>query len=84
MGVVDILVNDEADQKRRDAIQALRSTGPAIVRKTFNLDDDATPQKIKHCMATAYNNPKRDIADVKMLDFNVKQGIAKYVDDINK
>lgn len=84
MGVADILVNEEADQKRRDSIRALRATGPEIVRRTFNLDETATSLKMKHCIATAYNNPRRDIADSKMLDFNVKQTVAKYTDEINK
>ncbi|KAI6183947.1 DNA-directed RNA polymerase subunit [Aphelenchoides bicaudatus] len=84
LGVADILVNEEADQKRRDSIKALRSTGPEIVRKTFNLDEDATALKMKHCIATAYNNPRKDLTDSKMLDFNVKQTVAKYTDEINK
>jgi hypothetical protein len=84
LGVADILVNEDADKKRRDAIEKLRSTGPSIVRKTFNLDNSASSLKLKHCMATAYNNPKRDVSDVKMLDFNVKQTVSKYTDEINK
>jgi hypothetical protein len=84
LGVADILVNEEADQKRRNAIQNLRSTGPEIVRKTFNLDETATSLKMKHCIATAYNNPRCDPTDAKMLDFNVKQTVAKYTDEINK
>lgn len=84
LGVADILVNDEANAKRREAIKNLRQTGPGIVRKTFNLDDNASSLKMKHCISTAYNNPKHDITDVKMLDFNVKQTVAKYNDEINK
>jgi hypothetical protein len=77
-------VTKEADKKRRKAIRELRTTGPSIARKTFNLDENVTSIQIKHRIAKAYNNPRRDLTDVKMLDFTMKQTVGKYTEKINK
>lgn len=84
MGVADILVHRKADRIRRKAIRELRKCGDEVVRKTFSLSDDATPIKLKHVMATAYNNPRKDFTDVKQLDYTMKQTVAKFCEIINK
>lgn len=84
MGVADILVNKKANRVRHKAIKELRNCGDEVVRKTFSLQEDATPLKIKHVMATAYNNPRKDLTDVKQLDYTMKQTIAKFAEIINK
>lgn len=84
LGVADILVTDEANKMRAHAISKIRAAGPGAVRKTFGLDDSASALRMKHATATAYNNPRKDISEVKMLDFNVKQACGKWNDKINE
>lgn len=83
LGVADILVTDEANRKRASAIRRIRSSGPEAVRKTFDLDERASALRLKHATATAYNNPRKDLTEVKMLDYNVKQICGKLTDKIN-
>ncbi|KAI6228249.1 DNA-directed RNA polymerase subunit [Aphelenchoides besseyi] len=83
LGVADILVTPEADRKRKQAIVELRATGPEITAKAFGMDGNPTVMQLRRRTAAAYNNPQKDITDVKLLDFAVKQTVAKYTDQIN-
>uniref|UniRef100_A0A914PND9 DNA-directed RNA polymerase I subunit RPA1 n=1 Tax=Panagrolaimus davidi TaxID=227884 RepID=A0A914PND9_9BILA len=84
LGVADILVKEEANKKRKEIIKALRKEGDNVVRKTFGLSDDAPKLKLKHVLASAYNNARRETTDVKMYDFTMKQTIGKLNDKINE
>ncbi|KAI6242657.1 DNA-directed RNA polymerase subunit [Aphelenchoides fujianensis] len=84
LGVADILVTKEADAKRKQAINELRTTGPEITQKAFAMEGKPTKLQMRRRMANAYNNPQKDPTDVKLLDFAVKQTVAKYTDRINK
>ncbi|CAD5211450.1 unnamed protein product [Bursaphelenchus okinawaensis] len=83
LGVADILVNEEANAKRTTAIKKIRKSGPGAARKTFGFDENTSALRLKHAMASAYNNPRKDISEVKMLDFNVKQACGKLTEQIN-
>uniref|UniRef100_A0A915EJW8 DNA-directed RNA polymerase subunit n=1 Tax=Ditylenchus dipsaci TaxID=166011 RepID=A0A915EJW8_9BILA len=83
LGVADILVTAEANTTRRNAINEIRKSGPDVVKKTFSLPEDASALKMKHVMATAYNNPRKDKSDVKQLDYTMKQTMAKLSEQIN-
>lgn len=82
--MADILVNRIGNRTRSKAIKELRKCGDAVVRKTFSLPDNVSALKIKHVMATAYNNPRQDRTDIKQLDYTMKQTVAKYCEIINK
>ncbi|UMM19287.1 hypothetical protein L5515_014957 [Caenorhabditis briggsae] len=84
LGVADILVVKEADGKRKDAVMESRTIGNQVVKTAFGLPDSATPAEIKRTLAATYCNPRGQGTDVKMLDFGMKQGIAKYNDAITK
>ncbi|KAH7726241.1 DNA-directed RNA polymerase I subunit A1 [Aphelenchoides avenae] len=83
LGVADILLTKEANAARSRVISDLRQSGKSIVCKTFNLDESTSDRKIKHVLATAYNNPRKDRGDVKQLDFSMKQAMGKYGEQIN-
>ncbi|KAI1705504.1 RNA polymerase rpb1, domain 2 domain-containing protein [Ditylenchus destructor] len=84
LGVADILVTESADKVRRGAIKQIRKCGSDVVKKAFSLPDNASSLQIKHVMATAYNNPRKDKTDVKQLDYTMKQTTAKLSDEITK
>ncbi|EFP02098.1 hypothetical protein CRE_15786 [Caenorhabditis remanei] len=84
LGVADILVVKEADGKRKEAVMESRTIGNQVVKTAFGLPDTATPTEIKRTLAATYCNPRGQGTDVKMLDFGMKQGIAKYNDAITK
>ncbi|EGT37120.1 hypothetical protein CAEBREN_30567 [Caenorhabditis brenneri] len=84
LGVADILVLQEADAKRKDAVMESRTIGDQVVKTAFGLSENATPAEIKRTLAATYCNPRGQGTDVKMLDFGMKQGIAKYNDAITK
>lgn len=81
--MADILLTKEANAARSRVISDLRQSGKSIVCKTFNLDESTSDRKIKHVLATAYNNPRKDRGDVKQLDFSMKQAMGKYGEQIN-
>jgi len=78
LGVADILVKRQANKERRKIIKQLRKEGENVVKKAFNLPEDATPLMIKHSCAKAYNNNNKMKNDVKMLDFTMKQVVGKH------
>lgn len=82
--MADILVTKKADDARQSFIFDLRQVGPSVVKRAFQLEEDASPMKIKHVLASAYNNPRKDRTDVKQLDFTMKQFMAKFNEQINK
>ncbi|CAI2330079.1 unnamed protein product [Caenorhabditis sp. 36 PRJEB53466] len=84
LGVADILVVEAADAKRKDAVLESRTIGDQVVRTAFGLPDTASKAEIKRTLAATYCNPRGQGTDVKMLDFGMKQGIAKYNDAITK
>ena len=55
-----------------------------VVCNAFGLPADTPEEELKRVLASAYNNPRGDQINVKMLDFAMKQGISKYNDTINK
>ena len=84
LGVADILVKRHANKERRKIIRQLRKEGENVVKRAFNLPDDATPLMIRHSCAKAYNNNSKTKNDVKMLDFTMKQVVGKHNTSITK
>ncbi|CAI5442080.1 unnamed protein product [Caenorhabditis angaria] len=84
LGVADILVVDEANATRKEAVLESRTIGDQVVKTTFGLPDNASKAEIKRTLAATYCNPRGQGTDVKMLDFGMKQGISKYNDAITK
>lgn len=82
--MADILLTKEANEARSKVISEVRQSGKSVVCKTFNLDEKTTDRKIKHVLATAYNNPRKDRGDVKQLDFSMKQTLGKFGEQINE
>ncbi|CAD6193798.1 unnamed protein product [Caenorhabditis auriculariae] len=84
LGVADILVQEQAEKKRREAVEQSRTIGDQVVKTTFGLAENASKAEIKRTLAATYCNPRGPGQDVKMLDFGMKQAIAKYNDAITK
>ncbi|PAV88876.1 hypothetical protein WR25_01740 isoform C [Diploscapter pachys] len=84
LGVADILVKKEANEKRKVAVLQSRTIGNEVVCNAFGLPADTPEEELRRVLASAYNNPRGDQINVKMLDFAMKQGISKYNDTINK
>ncbi|TMS34735.1 hypothetical protein L596_002267 [Steinernema carpocapsae] len=78
LGVADIIVEKEADEARTEAIKELRTIGEEVVRSTFQLDDTTSEKKLKHVLATAYNNPRRETQDVQQLDYSMKKSLDPF------
>ncbi|CAG9539394.1 unnamed protein product [Cercopithifilaria johnstoni] len=83
VGVADILVRKEADKQRKKEIKALRKCGDAVVRKCFNLDENADKSEIKHVMASAYCNPKGEQNHIQQLDYKMKETLNRFNEKIN-
>ncbi|CAB3411186.1 unnamed protein product [Caenorhabditis bovis] len=84
LGVADILVVKKGDDKRKAAVMESRTIGDQVVKTAFGLSENATKAEIKRTLAATYCNPRGQGTDVKMLDFAMKQGIAKFNDTITK
>ncbi|WKX97060.1 hypothetical protein Q1695_013032 [Nippostrongylus brasiliensis] len=84
LGVADILVRKDADKLRKQAIKESRTIGDQVVRNAFGLDDNVSHAEINRILASTYCNPRGQGQDVKMLDYSMKQSIAKYNDAITK
>uniref|UniRef100_A0A0N4ZQL0 DNA-directed RNA polymerase subunit n=1 Tax=Parastrongyloides trichosuri TaxID=131310 RepID=A0A0N4ZQL0_PARTI len=82
LGVADILVDDSANKIRTKIIKKIRAIGDDCVRKAFKLDPDCSPLEVKHVLASAYNNPRGEIGNVKQWDFAIKQELNKLNDQI--
>ncbi|KAK6036600.1 RNA polymerase Rpb1, domain 3 [Cooperia oncophora] len=84
LGVADILVRKDADKLRKQAIRESRTIGDQVVRNAFGLDENVSHEEIDRILASTYCNPRGQGQDVKMLDYAMKQAIAKYNDAITK
>ncbi|KAK5964405.1 DNA-directed RNA polymerase subunit [Trichostrongylus colubriformis] len=84
LGVADILVRKDADKVRKQAIKESRTIGDQVVRSAFGLDENVSHEEIHRILASTYCNPRGQGQDVKMLDYSMKQAIAKYNDAITK
>ncbi|KHJ88861.1 RNA polymerase Rpb1, domain 2 [Oesophagostomum dentatum] len=84
LGVGDILVRKDADKARKQAVRESRTIGDQVVRNAFGLDENVSHAEIKRVLASTYCNPRGQGQDVKMLDYSMKQSIAKYNDAITK
>lgn len=82
LGVADILVTKSADKERRRVIHQLQKCGEEVVQKTFALPEDAAQNQIKCALATTYNHP-RDRSTIKMIDYQMKQALNKFAEQIN-
>ncbi|KAK0395050.1 hypothetical protein QR680_001087 [Steinernema hermaphroditum] len=78
LGVADILIEKDADDVRTKAVQELRTIGEDVVRSTFQLDETTSEKKLKHVLATAYNNPRRETQDVQQLDYSMKKALDPF------
>lgn len=84
LGVADILVRKDADKVRKQAVKESRTIGDQVVRNAFGLDEHVSHEEIRRILASTYCNPRGQGQDVKMLDYAMKQSIAKYNDAITK
>lgn len=81
LGVKDILVNNEADNKRRQIIQESREIGNTVLSSALDLEDVPSLDILSEKMEEAY------IKDTKfrvVLDRKYKSVLDNYTNDINK
>lgn len=81
LGVKDILVTAEADEKRREIIQESREIGNAALSSALDLEDVPSLDVLSEKMEEAYiKDPKFRV----ILDRKYKSMLDNYTNDINK
>ncbi|XP_066591152.1 DNA-directed RNA polymerase I subunit RPA1 [Prorops nasuta] len=81
LGIADILIRPEADEKRREIISACRQIGDDIRKSIFEDLEDATESQITEKMEESYFTDTKFRAQV---DRKYKSALDVYTNDINK
>lgn len=81
LGVHDILVQAQNDQRRVEVIKSVRASGPTIAASALNLGDNAPLELVYQKMEEAYD---KDAKFRTILDRKYKSMLDGFTNDINR
>lgn len=81
LGVEDILITCEIDEKRKEIISNCRKVGETVQRSVIKVSDDASADEIRTKMEESYWNNAKFRAQI---DHKYKSTLDVYTNDINK